>query len=91
MLDLHSSSDRQLLCEKCNAVETSAIVYLAECYSRAENECNMLGIRKRGRDIDMDDEFSKMKLRIIKECQYAIASKARYFNWILSLGLLEAS
>ncbi len=64
-------------------------MYLAECYSRAENECSKSGIRKRGQYSEVNDEFNKMKSKIIKECQSAIASKARYVHTYVPYVLLK--
>lgn len=77
MLDLQFGLDKQLF-GKINAIEPSAINYLAECYSRAEEELKP-SMRKRGRESDEDyDAFSKTKEKIIKDCQHAIVSKARF-------------
>lgn len=78
LLDLKSGLSRQPFFEKQNAVEPSVIRYLAECYSRAENECKP-EVRKKGKvKEETDDDFNAMKESIVRKCQHEIVDKARY-------------
>lgn len=72
--DFKKGLDKQLFFGKQNAIEPSAIKYLAECYSRAVNECKP-AVRKRGRA--EDDNFIEAKERVIKDCQKDIVERAR--------------
>lgn len=71
----YGQKDTNLL-DKSNAIEPCGIQYLAECYSRAENEA-----RSERRKFK-DDE---LRAHIIKKCQEQIIDKAWYeFIFMLS-------
>lgn len=74
VLDFKKGLDKQLFFGKHNTIEPSAIKYLAECYSRAVNECKP-AIWKRGRA--EDDHFIEVKESILNDCQKDIVERAR--------------
>ncbi len=78
LLDLQSGLDNRLLLEKINTLEPSAMNYLAECYSRAENE-SKLSVRKRERAEERaDDDLSEVQAKSIEQCKREIVERARY-------------
>lgn len=76
LLDLQSGLDNRLLLEKINTLEPSAMNYLAECYSRAENE-SKLSVRKRERAEERaDDDLSEVQAKSIEQCKREIVERA---------------
>ena len=74
VLDLHIGLDKHSLFDRNIAIEPSAMKYLAECYTRAENESKS-GDRKRSRA--ESEDFSRDKTATINQCKREIVARAR--------------
>ena len=77
MVVLRQGLDTLPLSTQTNAIEPSAMQYLAECYARAENESKPVG-RKREREGLEEEHF---KATVINQCKREIVEKARYVCW----------
>ena len=79
LLQLRSSLGKVFLSGKENVVEPSAVKYLAECYSRAENECKTKVTRRKGKESDgeLENNFDEIKIIIARKCQEDIVNRAR--------------
>ena len=72
LLEVKSNPDSHnlVLAEKENAIESSPIKYLAECYARAENESS------RKRNVEESGYLSQVKAKIVKDCEEMIVERA---------------